>query len=314
MTLRPLTRRLAQALVTALLASVVVWALLPLVPGDPAVRYLQARHVSAPTAEQLAMARADLGLDRPLPEQYARWLGGVFRGDLGTSARLGVPVTQVIAERAPATLRLTLATVLLALVVSVPLALASATAPGRLPDAAGRWIALAGAALPSFVAGLLLIEFVIVRWGAGVVVGDGSWAQVWLPAAALALYPVARWSRLLRASLLDALRAEHVTVAAARGASRARVLLVHALPNAAVPFVTVLAMTVGFLLGGAAVVENVFSWPGLGREIVLAVTARDLPVVQGFALVMSLAWVAVSLLADLAAALIDPRLRTGSGV
>ncbi|GAA1017394.1 peptide ABC transporter permease [Acrocarpospora pleiomorpha] len=308
-----LARRTGQALITALLASVVVWGLLPLAPGDPAVRYLQARHVSAPTEEQLARARADLGLDRPLPEQYVRWLGGVVRGDLGQSTRLNLPVTRVIAERAPATLRLTLATVLLALVVSLPLALAGAAAPGRWPDAAGRYIALLGAALPSFVAGLLLIEFVIVRLGAGSVVSDGSWSQVWLPAAALALYPIARWSRLLRGGLLEGLRSEHVTVAAARGTSRARALVVHALPNASVPFVTVLAMTVGFLLGGAAVVENVFSWPGLGREIVLAVTARDLPVVQGFALVMSLAWVTISLLADVATALIDPRLREGSG-
>ncbi|RFS80965.1 ABC transporter permease [Actinomadura spongiicola] len=307
-----LARRAGQALATALLASLVVWALLPFAPGDPAARYLEARHVTAPTAEQLAQARADLGLDRSPPEQYARWLGGVVRGDLGESARSGVPVTRVITERVPATLRLTVATVLLALVVSVPLALAGAAFPGRWPDAVGRAVALLGAASPSFVVGLLLIEFVVVRWGVGSVVSTGGWSQVWFPALALALYPIARWSRLLRAGLLEALRSDHVTVATARGASRARVLLVHALPNAAVPSITVLAMTIGFLLGGVAIVENVFSWPGLGREIVLAVTARDLPVVQGFALVMAVVWVAVSLLADVVTALVDPRLRTGS--
>ncbi|SDH03600.1 peptide/nickel transport system permease protein, partial [Sinosporangium album] len=306
-----LSRRVAQALITALLATVVVWGLLPLTPGDPARRHLQSQNVAAPTAEQLERVRADLGLDRPLAVQYVTWLADAVRGDLGTSTRLNAPVTEVLAGRLPATVRLMAATVLLALAVSVPMAIAGAGWPGRWPDVSGRYAALFGAAVPSFILSLLMVEFVVIRMGVGSVITDGSWAHVWMPAAALAAYPIARWSRLLRGGLLDALRSDYVTVALARGSHRMRVVLVHALPNALVPFLAVMAMTVGFLLGGSAVVENVFSWPGMGQEIVLAINARDLPVVQGFALAMSLAWVAVSLLTDVCTTLVDPRLRSG---
>ncbi|MEJ3742534.1 ABC transporter permease [Actinomycetes bacterium KLBMP 9797] len=306
-------RRLAQAVSTALAASAVVWMMLPLAPGDPARRYLQQRHVLAPTEEQLAAARAELGLDRPLPAQYVDWLGGVLRGDLGTSTRSGLPVTDVLAERFPPTILLTVMTALLALAVAVPAALVSAAYVGRWPDAATRLLATFGAAAPSFLVGLVLIEIVVIRLGVGSVISDGGWRGVWLPAATMALFPAARWSRLLRSGLLDALHSGYAMVAAARGASPARILLRHALPNAAGPFLVAVALTLGILLGGVAVVEAVFSWPGIGQEVVQAVTARDLPVIQGFALVSALIWVCVSLTVDLAVLLLDPRLRRGVG-
>lgn len=210
-------------------------------------------------------------------------------------------------QRLPATARLAGAALLICLALAIPSGLIAAAFAGRWPDALLRAVAVVGSGLPGFVVGLLLIEFVVVGAGHGQALTDGSLAQVWLPAVSLALGFFAILARFLRAALLDALDQPFAVVARARGVSRPRLLLRHALPNAAVPFLQVTGYFVGHLLGGSIVVELVFNWPGLGSYVVGAVEARDLPAVQGAALVFTLFFVLSALLADLVARAIDPR-------
>ncbi|UGQ12199.1 ABC transporter permease [Yinghuangia sp. ASG 101] len=305
----PVARRLLAVPLTVAGAALIIWSLLPLAPGDPARLTLVAQGVPEPTPEQLAQARADLGLDRSLPEQFGHWLVRAAHGDLGTSFASGRPVTHELAERLPATLRLGATAVLLALAIAVPTALVAAAFRRRWPDTAARGLALLGAATPGFVAGLILIQVVVLRGGFGSVVLDGSWGEVGLPALCLAFGLFDVWSRLLRGSLVDALDSDWAASVTARGASGRRLLLRHALPNALPPLIHAVAVGAGALWGGAAIVETVFTWPGAGSYVVTSVKARDLPVIQAFAVFATLAYVAVSLLADLLAAAVDPRLR-----
>lgn len=301
--------RLAQTLLTLLGASVLIWALLPLTPGDPALRTLQAMGNDNPRPSEVEALRAELKLDRSLPAQYLTWLGRAARGDLSVSWQSGKPVSAEIARRLPATALLAAVTLLLSVVLALLLALASAAFPHRWPDAAARFITQLGASLPGFLLGLLLLQFVVIRFGFGRVVASGTISDVWLPALCLALRRAAEWAQLLRAGLLEALSARYALVAAARGAGAVRILLRYALPNALLPFLTVIGMGIGALVGEVAIIEAVFSWPGLGSFAVTAITARDLPVIQGFVIFSTLIYVLASLLADVASALLDPRLR-----
>lgn len=305
--LRGLRSRVLQTAATLLGASVLVWAIVPLAPGDPAVATLQARGAANPPPAAIEAVRGQLGLDRPLPLQYVDWLGRALRGDLSRSYRTDVPVAVELVQRLPATARLAGAALLICLALAIPSGLIAAAFAGRWPDALLRAVAVVGSGLPGFVVGLLLIEFVVVGAGHGQALTDGSLAQVWLPAVSLALGFFAILARFLRAALLDALDQPFAVVARARGVSRPRLLLRHALPNAAVPFLQVTGYFVGHLLGGSIVVELVFNWPGLGSYVVGAVEARDLPAVQGAALVFTLFFVLSALLADLVARAIDPR-------
>lgn len=309
MILRAVGVRLGQAVLTVLGASLVLWSLLPLAPGDPARRVLLARGVSNPERVEIEAVRRELGVDRPLPVQYGWWLGRAVRGDLSTSYRSGEPVAAELGQRFPATARLAAAALLLSLLVAVPAGLAGAAYRGRWPDTAVRLGALIGASTPAFLAGLVVLEVVVGRLGWGVAISDGSLGQVGLPAACLALAVVPTWARLLRANLLDALGAGYPLVARARGAGEWRVLVRHALPNAALPFLTAVGVGAATLLGGAAVVETVFTWPGIGSYVVAAIGARDVPVVVGFAAVGTLVYVAASFAVDLTGLLLDPRRR-----
>lgn len=294
---------MAQAAVTLVAAAVLVWSLQLLAPGDPAHRILVAGGVSSPTPAQVAALRAELGLDEPAPVRLARWLVAAAQGDLGTSWRTGGPVAAELADRLPATLRLAAVALVLALLLAIPLALA---AQHRLTDLGARGLVFLGAAAPSFVVGTLLLEVVVLRLGVGRVLADGSWSGAVLPAVPLALAAAAVWARVLRGAMIEVGARRHVHVARARGAGRLRVLLVHVLPGASPPLLAAVGMTVGSLLAGAAVVETVFTWPGVGPYLIDAIVARDVPVVQGTVLLGVLAYVVASMLADLAAAAIDP--------
>ena len=301
--------RFAQTFLAMLGASILIWALLPLAGSDTATRVLQARGVENPSATEIGATRQELNLDEPLISQYFTWLGRAVRGDLSISYQSGKPVLQEIGARLPATALL--ATVALVFAVSLALlgAIIGAAFYEKFPDRLIQFLTQAGAAMPSFLLGLLLLQLIVIGFGLGNVISSSSLSDVWLPALCLAMGRASEWTQILRANLLEALNARFVLVATARGASRLRVLLRYALPNALLPFLTVVGIGIGGLLGGAAIIETVFSWNGIGSYAVSAIAARDLPVVQGFVVVSTLIYIAASLAVDLTGAYIDPRLR-----
>jgi ABC-type dipeptide/oligopeptide/nickel transport system permease component len=302
-------KRIIQAILTALAATVIVWALLPLSPGDPVMRILEARNIHEPNALQIANLRETLALDRPLPLQYVQWLGGVVQGDLSVSYRTGKPVATEIAERLPATLTLLGTALVVSVLLSLVLAIIAVAWRDRWPDRLIIVYTQIGAATPTFVFALLLLQYIVVGAGIGKVLSNGAFALVLLPALTIGVDRAAGWTQLLRASLLESLNANYAQVARARGASRWFVLLRHGLPNGLLPFFTAVGVSIGALIGGAPIIEEIFTWPGLGRYLLQALSARDFPVIQGFVLLSGLAYVAASLLVDLAAMMLDPRLR-----
>jgi len=301
--------RIGQALLAIFGASVLVWALLPLAEGDTAERVLQARGVDSPSQTEIAAVREELNLDRPLINQYFGWLSRATRGDFSVSYQSGKPIAQEIYDRLPATALLVLVALIFSLILSLTAAITGAAFHQKFPDRVIQFLTQAGAAMPSFLLALLLLQFFVVAYGFGKVVSTSSINDVWLPALCLAVGRAADWTQILRANLLEALNAHFVLVAEARGASRWRILLRYALPNALLPFLTVVGVGIGGLLGGTAIVETVFSWNGIGSYAVQAVAARDLPVVQGFVIVTTLVFIAASLSVDLLSQFLDPRLR-----
>ncbi|MCU1504060.1 MAG: Dipeptide transport system permease protein DppB in protein degradation cluster [Ilumatobacteraceae bacterium] len=302
-------RRLGQAAITLLVAAILIWSLLLITPGDPARRLLLANHIDHPTAAQLAAKRHQLGLDQSGLHRFAQWLSRAVRGDLGDSWASGRPVLDELRQRLPATLLLTGVAMSIAIVVAVVAGTVAGAFPRRWPDLLVRGGALVVLCVPSFLVGTILLDLVVVRWGHQQVVSDGSLATVALPAITLSLATTGAWTRILRASLLESRRAPHLEVAEARGASATRRMVRHALPNALVPFLTAVGVGVAACIGGAPIVETLFTWPGIGRAAVEAIGARDVPVIQGFTLFAVLAYVVVSTVVDLLAAAIDPRLR-----
>jgi len=284
---------------------VAVFALVHL-SGDPVLLMVSP---DAPP-EVVTTTRHVLGFDRPLYEQFGRYLGNALQGNLGVSLRMNRPVTTLILERLPATLQLTVAALVMAVVVAIPAGIVSAVKRGTLIDRLAMAGAVAGQAVPIFWLALLLIAFFGVRLRWLPVYGSGSLAHFVLPAVSLSTIIMGRLARLVRSSMLEVLGQDYVRTARAKGVGESRVLAVHALKNAAIPIVTLLGLQFAQLLGGAVVTETIFAWPGIGRLVVEAIFNRDFPVVQGVVLVVSLIFVAVNLLVDLSYAVLDPRIRT----
>jgi len=282
----------------------VVFALVHL-SGDPVLLMVPA---DAP-ADVVTDTRRALGFDRPLWEQFARYVAGAARGDLGISLRMNRPVTTLILERLPATLTLTVAAFLIAVVLAIPAGIVSAVKRGTAVDRLAMAGAVAGQAVPIFWLALLLIALFGVRLRWLPVFGSGTLAHLVLPAVSLSTIILGRLARLVRSSMLEVLGQDYVRTARAKGLAEPRVLGVHALKNAAIPIVTLLGLQFAQLLGGAVVTETIFAWPGIGRLVVEAIFNRDFPVVQGVVLVVSLIFVAVNVLVDLAYAVLDPRIR-----
>lgn len=285
--------------------SVVVFALVHL-SGDPVLLMVSP---DAPP-DVVATTRQALGFDRPLYEQLGRYLSDAARGDLGVSLRMNRPVTPLILERLPATLQLTLAALIIAVLVAIPAGIASAVKRGTVLDRLAMAGAVAGQAVPIFWLALLLIALFGVRLRWLPVYGSGSLAHFVLPAVSLSTIIMGRLARLVRSSMLEVLGQDYVRTARAKGLGEPRVLAVHALKNASIPIVTLLGLQFAQLLGGAVVTETIFAWPGIGRLVVEAIFNRDFPVVQGVVLVVSLIFVAVNVLVDLSYAVLDPRIRT----
>ncbi len=299
-----LRRRLLTSSLTLLGVVTIVFALVHLLPGDPAETML-ARAGAGP--EAVASLRVELGLDRPLPAQYLAWLAGLARGDLGQSLFNGRPVAALIAEQFPHTAALALAAFAWAVMLGLVLGGASAYRPGTWLDRIAMALAVGGVAVPVFWSGLLLIWLFSVRLGWLPPAGADDWRGLVMPTMVLGYASAGSIARLTRASLGEILRQPYITTAHAKGLTRRQVLLRHAARNAAIPVLTVAGLQLGFLLGGTVVTETLFSRPGLGKLLVDAIVWRDLPVVQGVALVVAGIYVVVNLLVDVAAGWLNPR-------
>jgi ABC-type dipeptide/oligopeptide/nickel transport system permease component len=304
-----LLRRTGEAALALLAATVLIFAVVHLTPGDPAAFVLRAQSGNfAPSAEELAAKRQELGLDRPVPIQYAHWIGGLLQGDLGTSYKNGQPVAEVIGGRLAATARLTLAAALASVLLAVVLSAISVAAANRMPDTIVQFCCVLIASSPAFVVAIIVADIVTVRLGWLPLLSDGGWRTVIMPAVCIAVPLGTWWAQLLRSHMLAAQGSGFAEVARARGASAARIILTHSLPNAVVPLLSVLAVGIGLVFAGTAVVEAVFNWPGLGTLMLTAVKNRDLAVVQALALIGTSVFILLALMADLASGIIDPRL------
>jgi len=311
--LRSSAVRVGQALLTLWVTSILVWAMLLLAPGDPARTVLAARGVSDPPPALIAATRRALGLSGPVVPRYWHWLERVLHGDFSTSWQTGQPVMAEFAARLPATARLMLTAMLISILLALVLGLASAATAGSRRwswlDRVIRLVTVLMVVTPGFLIGLFVLDILVVHLNLGQVVANGEWSTVGWPATTLAIGAAGYWARVLRVSVLEARSAPYLLVSQARGASALRRLFVHTLPNAAGPFLTVVGLGAAGLLGGAPIVETVYSWPGVGQYTVQAIDARDLPVVVTYTMLAVATYIVASLLIDLALAAIDPRLR-----
>jgi peptide/nickel transport system permease protein len=311
--LRYLLQRLLATIPVLLVVAVSVFLLLRLTPGDPAAIIAG----DNATDEQIERIRAGLGLDKPLADQFVLWAGKVLRGDLGESFFFKKTVAQLIGQRLQPTVALSLCTLFLSVLVAVPLGVLAALRHGSWLDRLLMGFATFGFSIPVFVLGYLLMWLVSLKLGWLPVQGyrrlqEGFWPFVRhlvLPCVTLSVIYSPLIARVTRASVSEALTEDYVRTARAKGLPEWRVLLRHALPNAAVPIVTVIGVGLGLLLGGVVVTESVFSIPGLGRLTVEAVLARDFPTIQGLILLSSVTYVLLNLLVDLSYPLLDPRIR-----
>lgn len=310
-------RRLALAVPLLLGMSVLVFALMRLVPGDPAVTVLGYKA----TPDAVRALREAFRLDEPLTTQYLAWLGGVARGDFGLDFRQNEPIGRMILDRLPVTIELTLFATVAAALIGVPLGLLGGGRRGGAADRTALAVGLVGVSLPDFWLGIMLI--LLVSLGTGLLPSSGyvpfsespieNLLHLVLPALTLAASRAAVLGRLTRAAVLDTVRRGYVQYARAKGLGERRVLFRHVLPNAAIPIVTVLGLQTGYMLGGAIVVETIFALPGVGRMTLDAVLERNYPVVQGTLLVIGAMFMLVNLATDIFYGLIDPRVRTGAG-
>lgn len=305
---RYILRRIGMLVPILFLVSVVVFLMLRLAKGDPAMAYLRLSNIP-PTTEALEEARYLLGLDLPVWEQYLRWIGKALQGDFGVSWVTGNPVLGEILYYLPATLKLTAAALFLTLALSIPLGVLAALRKDGPIDHATRAFAFVGVSMPSFWFAYLLIFVFAVTFKLLPPMGMGGVSHIIMPAMALALMSTAINIRFLRANMLENMHARSVLYARARGLSERRVIWGHVFRNSLVPVVTSIGMHLGELIGGAVVVEMVFAWPGVGRYAVMAIYNRDFPILQCFLLVMTFIFVLCNLLVDILYAWIDPRIR-----
>ena len=313
-------RRLVQALIVMLAVAFIAFMLFQYV-GDP-VTNLLGQDATPAQREQL---RADLGLDRPFPVQFARFVGNAVRGEFGLSLRQGRKVSSLIAERLPATLELSLSAAVLALVLGVPMGVYAALRRGRFLAQALMTISLLGVSLPTFLIGILLILLfaVTLNWlpsfGRGEVVSFGGWTSGYfsvdgwrhlvLPAITLAVFQLTLIMRLVRAEMLEVLRADYIRFARARGLPDRAVYFGHALKNTLVPVITITGLQLGSLIAFAIITETVFQWPGMGLLFIQAVSFADIPVMAAYLCLIALIFVVINLAVDLLYFAVDPRLR-----
>ena len=300
-----LARRLLYMLPVVWLVVSLVFLLIHLVPGDPIAQMLGE---GAPAAD-IEATRHAYGLDTPLTEQYIHYWKGVLRGDLGLSLRYNQTVSSLIAQRYPLTLQLTVAALLVAILLSVPAGIRSAQRRNRWDDRLLSVISLFGLSFPNFALGPILILFFSIELGLLPVSGSGTLAHLVLPAITMGSALAAILTRMVRTSMLEELSHDYIRTARAKGLPERTVVYRHALRNAMIPIITVLGLQFGALLAGAIVTETIFSWPGIGRLTIQAISNRDYYLVQGCILAIGLTYVAVNFLTDFVYSVVNPRIR-----
>ncbi len=308
MTKKVLFRRIIQIVIVLLGISFVTFALTYLAPGDP-VKAMYAANGAIPSQEVLDQTRASLGLDRPFFVQYFTWLWDCLHGDFGTSYTYSMPVTQLMLARLWPTLKLTLFSLAIMLAVSIPLGILTAVKKNKFVDYIVRVLSFIGISMPNFWVGLLLLLVfaVILGWVPVFSVGHGFVSLI-LPAVTLAIAMSAKYTRQIRTAFLEELSQDYVTGARCRGVKERVILFRHVLPNTVFPLITLLGLSVGSLLGGTAVVEVVFSYPGLGNLAVSAIKAMDYTVIQAYVLWIALIYMVINLVIDILYHRLDPRI------
>ena len=299
-----LARRFLASALILVGVTMVTFALAFLMPADP-VRQIAGRNATPETVESI---RHQLGLDRPVPEQYATYLGHLAQGDLGHSYIQKTDVGQLIMSRLPATLLLMLGAIFFELAIGIPLGILAAARRGKA-DRAIMILAFAGVSTPQFVVGLALLYLLAYLAGWFPMSGYGGLGHLILPALTLGIGGGGWYARILRSSLVDVLRQDYIRTARAKGLPEKSVILVHALRNAVLPVVAIIGLDIGTFMGGAVVVESVYGWPGIGQLAWQAIQRVDIPIIMGVTLVAAIAIVIGNLLADLVTPLIDPRIR-----
>jgi len=290
---------------TLLLVAVMVFLFVHMLPGDPA------RLAAGPEADQatVELVRKDLGLDRPMHEQFVRFFSNALQGEFGTSLRTKRPVSDEIGERFLPTLYLTLTSMAWAVVFGMTIGIGSAVFRNKWPDRLGMTLAVSGISFPAFALGMLLMEVFSVQLGWLPSIGADSWKHYILPSLTLGAAVAAVMARFTRASFIEVLQEDFVRTARAKGVRETVVVVKHTLRNAMIPVVTMMGLQFGFLLGGSILVEKVFNWPGLGRLLVDAVEMRDYPVIQAEVLLFSLEFILINLVVDLLYTVINPAIR-----
>ncbi|MFN4089562.1 MAG: ABC transporter permease [Alphaproteobacteria bacterium] len=301
---RYIIRRLGQTVITAIIVTMIVFALARLT-GDPTLLLLGTDSTEA----DRAFFRNQLGLDRSLPEQYLTFMANALSGDLGTSFRYREPALDLVLSRLPATLELAFASMVLAVVIAIPIGIIAAVRRGSWIDTGTRWFATVGQATPTFWLGLVLIMIFAVDLRLFPSSGRGGIEHLILPAVTLGWYSSAAIARLTRSSMLEMMQSDFVRFERLSGLPEWVIVTRHALKNAAIPIITYMALQFGVLLSGAVVTERVFAWPGLGQLVVDAINSRDYPVVQAAVLVAALLFLLINLVVDLIYSWLDPRIR-----
>jgi len=303
--LQYILKRLLGLIPTLLIVGMLVFMFVHLLPGDPA------RLAAGPdaTPETVALVRQDLGLDKSLPEQFLRFVGGALQGDFGRSVRTKRPVSTEIRERFFPTFWLTIAAMAWSVTIGMMLGVVSAVWRNRWPDRVGMTLAVSGISFPAFALGMVLMQIFAVELRWLPTIGAATWRNYILPSLTLGAAVAAIMARFTRSSFVDILQEDYVRTARAKGLSESVVVVKHGLRNALIPVVTMMGLQFGFLLGGSIVVEVVFNWPGMGRLLVDAVDMRDYPVIQGLVLLFSLEFILINLIVDVLYAVINPTIR-----
>jgi len=307
--LKRIVGRLLQMLGTLIGVSFLTFCLTWLAPGDPVSMLLETADTVV-SAELVEQTRHDLGLDQPFLVQYVNWAGGVLHGDMGMSYSAKKPVVDKLLEGFAGTLLLAVVTIIFVLIISLPLGIWSAVKRNKLPDYIVRGLSFIGVSMPSFWIGLLLLYFFGLKLRLfPIAQSEVTAAGIVLPALTLAIYMSSKYMRQVRTVILEELNHDYVVGARARGLSETTILWKHVLPNAILPLITLLGMSIGWLLGGVAVIEMVFSWPGIGNMAVRAISMRDYPLIEGFVLWIAIVYMVINLLVDMSYSWLDPRLK-----